>query len=130
MRSLRAPTPDTRFWKVLSCRSLLALVVLLNLWPLSLSAVSLEQQLQIFVTMLRGRYILGFPRPGQSTPGFHTIHVTVSRTDDFVVASGVTYPVANPDSPDDSDSLAIPGALPAKTSPATFGTRPPMQNPH
>jgi hypothetical protein len=93
------------------------------------SAVNLKNQLQIFVTMLRGRYIVEFPRPDRSAPGFHTIRVTVSKTNDFVVASGVTYPTADPDSPDDPDSLAVPDTLPAKKSPATFGKRRPLTPP-
>jgi hypothetical protein len=93
------------------------------------SAVNLENQLQIFVAMLRGRYIVEFPRPDQAKPGFHSIRVTVSKTKDFVVASGVTYPTDDPDSSDDPDSLAITDPLPAKKSPATFGKRRPLPPP-
>jgi hypothetical protein len=93
------------------------------------SATNLEKQLQTFVTMLRGRYIVEFPRPNSSQPGFHTIHITIARSDDVVLSSGVTFPSADPDSPDDPDSLAIPDPLPAKKSPATYGKRHPLPAP-
>jgi hypothetical protein len=87
------------------------------------SAVNLEKQLQTFVTMLRGRYIIEFPRPNSADIGFHTIHITIVHSDDVVLSSGVTFPATDPDSPSDPGSLDIPNPLPAKQSPATYGKR-------
>ena len=88
------------------------------------SPTNLQERLETFVTMLRNRYIVEFPRPDHSTPGFHTINITVSGPDDFVaLSSGVTFPTTDPVLPNQPGSLALPDTLPKKQSPATFGDR-------
>jgi hypothetical protein len=46
--------------------------------------------------LVRNRYILEFPRPSNATQGGHQFDVKVARSDDFVRASGVTFPLADP----------------------------------
>jgi hypothetical protein len=50
-----------------------------------------------FVTMLRNRYIVEFPRPSNATSGQHEMRVKIDRGDkDFIVATGVTLPLQDP----------------------------------
>jgi hypothetical protein len=77
------------------------------------------KSLELFIAMLRGRYILEFPRPNQNAPGRHFITVTVPGTQDFITTTGVTYPLPDP------AVLADPLTIRPAPSPAKFGkTRP------
>jgi hypothetical protein len=54
---------------------------------------SLGLALREFVTMLRERYILEFPRPSNSTAGSHGLQVRVASADYFIRSSGVLFPI-------------------------------------
>jgi hypothetical protein len=54
------------------------------------------KELKRFATMLRGRYIVEFPRPFHSKGGEHTLMVTIDKSDAFVRSSGITVPIADP----------------------------------
>jgi hypothetical protein len=86
----------------------------------NLSQKEMAKSLQNFITLLRGRYILEFPRPDVDKPGMHSIEITVPGTADLVWAPGVSY--AGPD----PSVLADPSTVPVTPSPATFGTRRPV----
>ena len=53
-------------------------------------------ELKRFVTMLRGRYIVEFPRPFHSKGGEHSLTVSIDKSDAFIRSSGVTVPIADP----------------------------------
>lgn len=55
----------------------------------------LPQVLDKFVNRVRGRYILEFPRPANSTTGRHSILVTMKGTDDFIRPTGIAVPLLN-----------------------------------
>jgi hypothetical protein len=54
------------------------------------------QTLKQFVGMLRGRYIVEFPRPSNSTAGEHDFLVTIDRSDAFIRPAGISVPIADP----------------------------------
>ncbi|AEU38184.1 hypothetical protein AciX8_3901 [Granulicella mallensis MP5ACTX8] len=56
----------------------------------------LPQTLRRFVDLLRGRYILEFPRPSIMTPGMHSIAVTLEGTRAFIRPSSLTVPIPDP----------------------------------
>jgi VWFA-related protein len=87
---------------------------------LTIRKEALEPTLERYVSMLRDRYILEFPRPNQATPGNHSIDVSVPTHRAYVTAAGVSVPLPDP------KVLADPSTVPANPSPATMGTR----NPH
>jgi hypothetical protein len=62
---------------------------------LSDSAV-LSKSLGRFVTMLRERYIVEFPRPSNSTPGEHGMEVKIDKGVYLIRPSGVSMPVPDP----------------------------------
>jgi hypothetical protein len=57
---------------------------------------SLGLTLREFVTMLRERYIVEFPRPSNSTAGTHDMEVKVARANYFIRPSGISVPLADP----------------------------------
>ena len=77
--------------------------------------------LQNLVHMLRGRYILEFPRPDESKTGMHTIDISVPHTHHFVSATGVTYTNLDP------ALLSDPTTIRSSPSPAAFGGRRPLE---
>jgi hypothetical protein len=46
-----------------------------------------------YVTTLRERYIVEFPRPSNSTAGKHSLMVRVEKAEDFIRVAGVTMPI-------------------------------------
>jgi hypothetical protein len=54
---------------------------------------SLEVRLEKFVTMLRQRYIVEFPRPSNSTAGQHDIEVKIDKDNYLIRPAGVSLPV-------------------------------------
>jgi hypothetical protein len=46
--------------------------------------------------MLRGRYIVEFPRPFHSESGEHSLIVTIDKSDAFIRAAGISVPMADP----------------------------------
>jgi hypothetical protein len=53
-------------------------------------------ELKRFTAMLRGRYIVEFPRPFHSKGGEHTLIVSIDKSDAFIRSSGITVPIADP----------------------------------
>jgi hypothetical protein len=78
------------------------------------------QELARIIAMLRGRYILEFPRPDSSASGLHSIVVTVPHRSLFISSAGVTIPLPDPSIRND------PTTVPSAPSPATLGTRRPL----
>jgi hypothetical protein len=87
---------------------------------LNISPHDVLKSLQTFVTMLRSRYILEYPRPDAGVPGLHTIAITVPGNRGHVWAPGVSYPSADP------SVLTDPTTIHSTASPAEFGTRRPL----
>jgi len=57
----------------------------------------LAGEMQRFVEMVRGRYIVEFPRTDEATAGEHSITVTVGNRQAFVRASGKSVPLPDPE---------------------------------
>jgi uncharacterized protein YjlB len=55
----------------------------------------LSETLEKFVTMLRQRYIVEFPRPSNSTPGEHGMQVKIAKGDYLIRPAGVSVPIAD-----------------------------------
>jgi hypothetical protein len=53
-------------------------------------------RMDAFVAMVRGRYIVEFPRPRNSTKGKHQFVVSIDRSKAFIRATGIAVPVADP----------------------------------
>jgi hypothetical protein len=53
-------------------------------------------ELKRFTTLLRGRYIVEFPRPAGSTSGPHSLIVTIAKSDAFIRPAGIAVPIADP----------------------------------
>jgi hypothetical protein len=77
----------------------------------------LPESLRNIFTMVRGRYILEFPRPDDSTPGVHTVDVKVPSLDAFTTAASVTISTPDP------TQTADPTTIPSSPSPALMGKR-------
>jgi hypothetical protein len=63
---------------------------------LQLHGKELSQALNRFVDLVRGRYILEFPRPANATGGEHNIAVTLDKTKAFIRPSGISIPLPDP----------------------------------
>jgi hypothetical protein len=84
----------------------------------------LAPSLKRIVAMLRGRYILEFPRPERSTAGRHSLDVTVPTRRAYIATAGVTVSLPDPNLTTD------PSNIPSTThSPAVLGTRRPLDPP-
>jgi len=82
----------------------------------------IEEQLHRFISLLRGRYIVEFPRPDAGVAGSHQIAITILSKWNYIVRyTGASIPL--PDSSVTSD----PNTVPAAPSPATFGNKRPPQ---
>jgi hypothetical protein len=84
---------------------------------LATTRFELHRSLMQFVTYLRDRYIVEFPRPDDSQPGLHQIEVTVAKTRYVVRSTGVSVSMPDPDVAND------PNTVPVSKSPATIGPR-------
>ncbi len=86
---------------------------------------SLEFTLHRFVTLVRERYIVEFPRPANSTEGIHTQEIRIASSKDFIRPSGVSFPIP------DHSVLADPTTVPSDPSRTpVVGTRAPMKKPY
>ena len=86
---------------------------------------SLDVTLQRFVTMLRERYIVEFPRPANSTSGKHGMNVQVAKANYFIRPAGISVPILDP------ALLADPTTVPSDPSRTPKqGTRKPLAQPH
>jgi hypothetical protein len=89
------------------------------------TATSLEVTLQRFVTMLRERYIVEFPRPANATSGQHDMNVKVAKGNYFIRPAGISVPIP------DTALLADPTTVPSDPSRTPEpGTRKPMTKPY
>jgi hypothetical protein len=83
-----------------------------------------QEQLKPFVTMVRERYIVEFPRPANSTSGAHSMEVKVAKSNDFIRSSGISVPIP------DAAVLADPTTVPSDpTLTPELGTRKIMEKP-
>ena len=57
---------------------------------------NLQAQLEQFTSLLRGRYIVEFPRPYSTTPGTHRMTITIDRMQVNAMPAGIAVPVDNP----------------------------------
>jgi hypothetical protein len=87
----------------------------------TVSTRSVPKAMQYFVTLLRSRYILEFPRPDEDVPGRHIVDITIPKTNLYIRPAGLTLPTA---------PKRDPNTLPPTPSPATFGKRRPISPSH
>jgi hypothetical protein len=86
---------------------------------------TLAATVKTFVTTVRDRYIVEFPRPSNATSGLHQMRVKIAHGDtDFVAAAGISVPMPDPAATADPTTVS---AGP-KEAP-TMGTRAPMKKP-
>jgi len=83
----------------------------------------LAKTLKRFTQTVRERYIVEFPRPLNSTPGEHGLHVKIEKSEgDFVRSAGISVPMPDP------AVMADPATIPSDPSLAPEqGTRHPMK---
>ena len=60
------------------------------------SANDLGRQLAWAVTLIRGRYIVEFPRPVTTVGGPHILEITISSRDAFIRPAGAAFPIDDP----------------------------------
>jgi hypothetical protein len=90
---------------------------------LQASAKTLPKTLQHVIELLRGRYILEYPRPSNATSGVHLVEIKVPNKDAVVLGPGVTIALAS------GKELHDPNTIPPDPSKApTLGTRRPMSH--
>jgi hypothetical protein len=75
--------------------------------------------LREFMQLLRGRYILEFPRPDNATAGRHSINVTLDKSSAVVRVAGVSVALPDP------AVLVDPNTVPSAPTSARFGKRHP-----
>jgi len=63
---------------------------------LATSAKDLGKQLAWAVTLVRGRYIVEFPRPVTTVGGRRSLEITISKLDAFIRAAGAEVPTDDP----------------------------------
>ncbi len=63
---------------------------------LTTNVKGLAKQLEDFVAMLRGRYIVEFPHALATTPEDHNMDITVEKSNPFIRATGIRVPVDDP----------------------------------
>lgn len=59
-------------------------------------SMDLPQRLVEFTKLLRGRYIVEFPRPFNATSGVHDLAISIYKSDDFIRPAGASVPMADP----------------------------------
>ena len=60
------------------------------------SAGTLTGRLEHFISLVRGRYILDFPRPATSA-GMHRLEVSIDKVSAFIRPAGAAFPLADPE---------------------------------
>jgi hypothetical protein len=63
---------------------------------LTASPHDLAKQLQLFMTMVRGRYIVEFPHPVSTKPMHFVMDMTIARSHNFIRPAGATVSVDDP----------------------------------
>jgi hypothetical protein len=87
----------------------------------TVSTKSLPKTMRYFISVLRNRYILEFPRPDEDIPGRHIVEVTIPKTNLYIRPAGLTIPAA---------TKRDPNTLAPTPSPATYGKRHPLDPTH
>jgi len=82
---------------------------------------SVLAQMRSFMTLVRGRYIIEFPRP-PAGPGTHNLTVTIEKLAAFIRPAGVSVPVADPELAKDPNTI-----LPDPANAPEVGTKRPKQ---
>jgi len=62
-------------------------------------------RLKGFVTMVRGRYLVEFPRPYNSTRGQHQLVVTIDKSKAFIRSTGIAVPIQDAKVLDDPSTV-------------------------
>jgi hypothetical protein len=57
---------------------------------------SIAEQMQQFMELLRGRYIVEFPHPVDTKGGYHDMYITIEKSDAYVLPTGIGVPADNP----------------------------------
>jgi hypothetical protein len=84
----------------------------------------LEETMKRFITILRERYIVEFPRPANATSGAHSMEVAIGASNDYIRSAGISVPIP------DAAVLADPTTVPSDPARAPeMGTRHPMEKP-
>ena len=83
-----------------------------------------DKALQRIIAMVRGRYILEFPRPSNATGGAHDLRVKVAKGDDlFIRPSGISVPLPDPSLAKDPTTVqAGPSQAPEQGKRRVLGT--------
>jgi hypothetical protein len=63
---------------------------------LTASKRSEAEVLKRFTSIVRGRYIVEFPRPARSETGEHNLVVSIDKSNAFIRSSGISLPIADP----------------------------------
>lgn len=58
--------------------------------------IDLDSDLQRFTKLVRGRYIVEFPRPFNATSGRHRLKVSITKSDAVIRWAGISVPVEDP----------------------------------
>jgi hypothetical protein len=91
----------------------------------SANRADVAKKLKGFVAMVRGRYVVEFPRPLNSTKGHHGFVVTIDKSQAFIRSTGISVPL--PDAKVLADPTTV---LPSENNPAPDeGTQPKLQTP-
>lgn len=69
------------------------------------NSMNLAGQLQGFVTKVRGRYILEFPRPYNATAGGYDLDVKIDHSDAWIRTAGISFPIQASEARDDSTTI-------------------------
>jgi hypothetical protein len=85
---------------------------------------SLEFTLNRFVTLVRERYIVEFPRPANATSGQHVQELRIARSNAFIRPAGISVPLLDPAVLADPTTIS---SGPAQTP--DIGPRRPMKKP-
>jgi hypothetical protein len=86
---------------------------------------SFGRALKAFVSTVRGRYIVEFPRPAHATPGVHVKEIRIVKSNDFIRPAGISVPI--PDAAVLADPTTVIPTDPVSTP--ELGKRAPMKRP-
>lgn len=84
---------------------------------LDASQPGVAKNLQHLIELLRGRYIIEYPRPDGEQGGVHSIDIKIAGTQAFIRPTGGSSPIPDP------AIAADPSTLPSTPSPARIGNR-------
>jgi len=84
---------------------------------LDASMPGVAEDLRHLIELLRGRYIIEYPRPEDKQAAMHSLDITIAGTNAFIRPTGGSSPIPDP------AILADPNTLPSTPSPAKAGSR-------